>query len=105
MDSRISGHYAQERQTRDDLIQKVIGLGKIIDTFIVDRRHCNGAEVHSVTDTAIIIIQNQKTQKLVTELIARPGQLRRLYEKRGQQPPKWLIKKAYQNNSRGYNEI
>ena len=98
-------HFATERQGRDAFIHDVIGVGNVIDTFVVDRGHVGGAEIHSVTDTAIIIINNQQTNKLITELVARPAQLRRLYGERGEEPPKWLLRLAYNNNRHKYNEM
>ena len=103
MDS-TSVHYNTERQGRDLFINDFIGVGKIVDSFIVDRGHPGGAEIHSVTDTAIIIIHNQKTNKLITELIARPEQIRRLYRSAGKTPPKKIIELAYKHNRDRYNE-
>lgn len=47
-----------------------------MDSFVVDRGHPNGPEIHSVTDTGIIVVHNQRTGKMVTKLIARPGQVK-----------------------------
>ena len=97
-------HYHTERQERDNFIHNSIGIGNIIDSFIVDRGHPSGAELHSVTDTAIIIIHNYETKKLITELIARPEQLRRLYRSSGKDVPKKILKLAYKHNFERYNE-
>lgn len=99
-----SVHYNAERQDRKVLIQE-IGEGHIVDSFVVDRGHPHGAEIHDVTDTAIIIIHNQKTKKLITELIARPEQLRRLYHQDGREVPKRILELAYKHNIAGYNKI
>ena len=99
-----SEHYNTERQSRYEFITNHIGVGEIVDSFVVDRGHPGGAEIHSVTDTAIIIIHNQKTNKLITELIARPEQIRRLYRSNGKVPPKKIIKLAYDHNRDRYNE-
>ena len=101
----ISSHFSHERRSRNALIHEVIGLGNVIDSFVVNRGHVGGAEIHSVTDTAIIVINNYQTNKLITELIARPEQLRRLYRERGEEPPKWLLRRAYHNNRHRYNEV
>lgn len=74
-----SKHYISERIEREKLIQK-IGLGVELDTIRVDRHHINGAELHTITSTGIIIIRNERTNKIVTKLIARPGQIRRYYD-------------------------
>lgn len=102
--TNTSVHYSTERQDRNSFINNYIGTGNIVDSFIVDRGHPGGAEVHSVTDTAIIIIHNAITKKIITELIARPEQLRRLYRSIGQEPPKHLLKLAYKHNAERYNE-
>ena len=74
-----SRHYVSERIEREKLIQK-IGVGVAVDTIRVDRNHKNGAELHTITSTGIIIIRNERTNKIVTKLIARPGQITRYYD-------------------------
>lgn len=100
-----SVHYSTERQERCAFIRENIGEGNIIDSFIIDRGHSGGAEVHSVTDTAIIIIHNQRTNKLITELIARPEQLRKLYRIENREVPKKILSLAYSHNRAQYNKI
>lgn len=58
-----SEHYNQDRDWREYLISTVIGEGNIVDSFVVDKGHRNGPEIHSVTDTGIIIIYNKKIRK------------------------------------------
>lgn len=97
-----SKHYAIERKRREMII-KSIGEGYIIDRFIIDRGHVNGAEVHEITSTGIIIISNQHTNKMITKLIARPGQIKRYYAEG--KAPKNLIQKAIENTVKNhYNE-
>lgn len=98
-------HYSTERQERHAFIQEYIGEGNIIDSFVVNRGHPGGDEIHSVTDTAIIIIRNQKTNKVITELIARPEQLRRLYRSENREVPKRVLSLAYKHNIASCNEI
>lgn len=98
-------HQQYERKEREIFIDEIIGRGNIIDRFIVDRGHPNGAEIHNVTDTGIIIIQNLKTKKLVTMLIARPNQIKRYYEDRQMIVPEWLIEIAYEHYLKGYNRM
>ena len=98
-------HYLEERRSRDAFINETIGTGSIIDSFIVDRGHPGGAEIHSVTDTAIILIHNLSTHKLITELIARPEQIRRLYRLADKKPPNKILKLAYKHNAERYNEM
>lgn len=73
-------HYTNDRQTRENLINTIIGEGEEFKTFKVDRGHRNGAELHTITTTGIIIIRNARTKKVVTKLIARPGQIKRYFE-------------------------
>ena len=97
-------HYKTARRRRHDFISSNIGAGNIIDEFVVDRGHRNGEEIHSVTDTGLIIVKNKMTNKIITELVARPEQLRRLYHSEGREPPKSLLRLAYQHNASKYNE-
>ena len=44
-------------------------------------------------------------KRLVTKLIACPGQIKRYYDAIGQEAPKELMEKAYANQKLGYNKI
>ena len=100
----MTEHFCADLQERDAFIQNTIGYGSIVDSFVVDRGHPGGAELHSVTDTAVIVIHNLSTNKLITELIARPEQIRRLYRSTGKEPPRKILKLAYKHNMERYNE-
>lgn len=89
-----SKHYTNDRAEREKVIE-MIGYGAIVAEFVVDRGHKNGAEVHKISTTGIITIYNQRSGKLITKLIARPGQIRRYYPNGN--APKNLIKKAIDN--------
>ena len=97
-----SKHYISERIEREKLIQK-IGLGVELDTIRVDRHHINGAELHTITSTGIIIIRNERTNKIVTKLIARPGQIRRYYDEVPEVMKK-VIAIARTHQEMGYNK-
>ena len=98
-----SKHYSNDRQNRERIIN-TIGIGKVVDSFIVDRNHPNGAERHEITDTGIIVIYNNRTNKMITKLIARPGQIRRYYK--DGKAPKNLIDKAIDNTVKNhYNYV
>ena len=94
---------AERRRDRHEYIQEYIGLGDVIDSFVIDRGHEGGPEIHSVTTTALILVRNAKTQKPITELIARPEQLRKLYRTVGKQPPRKLLRLAYRHNAEQLN--
>ena len=100
-------HYKNDKNiaVRTMVIKKYIGFGRDIFSAEVDRGHKNGTEIHVVTDTAIIKIYNARTRKHVTDLIARPNQIRRVYDAKGQHAPKWLLDVAYENQNRGFNMV
>ena len=98
-----SSHYVRERIERERRIQQ-IGIGHEVATFTVDRNHPNGAELHTITSTGIIIIRNKCTKKMVTKLIARPGQIRRYFPEITPEIQK-IIDVAYNHQKLHYNEI
>ncbi len=95
-------HYTNDRREREALIQQ-IGYGYIVKTVVVDRGHRNGPEVHKISSTGIITVYNQRTMKMVTRLIARPGQISRYYERR-EEIPTGLLELAYEHLKMQYNE-
>ena len=109
MNSTITNHYKNKRCKRESFINKYIhDDGHIIDGFIVDKGHRNGAEVHSITDNGIIIIHNLKSGALITKLIARENQIKRYYEGTNRTPPKEyerVLELARWHESLGYNQV
>lgn len=100
-----SEHYKEKRCTRESLISDVIGEGNVIDSFFVNRGHKDGPEIHSITDTGIILIHNKKSGKMVTKLIARPGQIARYYLAEGRIAPQSIVDIAREHQKKGYNHI
>ena len=100
-----SEHYKEKRCTRESLISDVIGEGNVIDSFFVNRGHKDGPEIHSITDTGIILIHNQKSGKMVTKLIARPGQIARYYLDEGRIAPQSIMDIAREHQKKGYTHI
>lgn len=101
-----TNHYKNKRYKREKFINKYLcGDGKIIDSFIVDKGHKNGLEKHCVTDTGLIIVFNLESQKLVTKLIARPNQVKKLYQSVGKKAPRWLLDLCYWHNTLNYNKV
>lgn len=98
-----STHYNKDRIEREKLIKK-IGIGKEVATFRVDRHHINGAELHTITSTGIIIIRNERTNKMVTKLIARPAQISRYFDKETKEV-RDIMKIAREHQILGYNMI
>lgn len=99
-----SKHYNRQRNKRQRIIDRYTnGDGKIIDIFVIDNGHKDGVEIHSITDTGLIIIHNKDSGKLVTKLIARPTQIERYYKNSNKHPPIWLIRLAQWHMDMGYN--
>lgn len=74
-------HLASDRLSRYNILQnKLNTYGEIVYSFIVDTGHRDGLEIHSITNRAVIIIQNKKTNRIVTFLFARPQQIKRYWE-------------------------
>lgn len=100
-------HYMMDREQREQKI-KEIGLGKVLDSFNVDRGHINGPEIHVVTSTGIIIIYNAWTHKMVTKKIARPAQIENLYMDKYNSTskiPQDVIELARYHQRMGWNHI
>lgn len=96
----VSRHYSKDRTQREEQI-KLIGYSKIIKTVEMDRGHKNGPERFCITDTALILIYNARTNKLITKLIARPNQLKRYWE----DVPQEIINIARYHQKMGWNEL
>lgn len=101
-----SKHYKTERYKREKFIEEYLGGdGKVVDTFIVDKMHPNGKEVHEIRDNGLIIIYNKDTGKLCTKLLARKNQIKRLYQEVEKQAPEWLLELAAEHERLGYNKV
>lgn len=72
---------------RADRFNQMGELGNPIYSFIVNTEHPSGDEIHTITDNAIIVVQNFNTGKIVTAFPALPGQLYRYWSQRGIDPP------------------
>ena len=90
-----SRHYTEDRQAREHLIQK-IGIGQVVRVVRWDRGHINGAEIHKITSTGIIVIYNERTGKMITKIIARPAQIKRYWNDGN--APEELINIAREHN-------
>lgn len=98
-------HFSKERNTRAKLLEElkapILSVDGKLCVFVVDKGHKNGAEIHVITENAVICIYNQRSKKFVTALIARPAQL----ERYGVIIPDFVIRRAMVHASMGYNEI
>lgn len=102
----FTAHFSLDRQERHNKIVRIIGEGIAIATFRVDKGHRNGYELHHIYSNGIIVIQNERTRKIITEIVARPTQISRYWELSKEEMPKSLfavlaLARIHQKN--GYN--
>ena len=71
-------HFANERTSRQAIIDRIGGDGNHIAVIYWNRGHRDGAEFHILTDNGIIIVENAKSGRLVTKKLTRIGQIRQL---------------------------
>lgn len=98
-----SNHYKRDRKRREEIV-KQIGTGNVIKEVVLNRGHKNGPEVHKVTDTGLVLVYNQRTNVLITKLIARPNQIRRYY-KEDEVVPTDIIALAKYHTKMKWNEV
>lgn len=96
-------HCKEERCGRLHFIEDEIGFGKPLITAIIDKHHKNGSEIHTLTDTGIVIIQNKRTEKIITYKIANPYQVKQLYRQNGKLAPDFILEIAVEHVELGYN--
>lgn len=68
-------HIVKDRPYREMLVNYLGGAGNVVLTNVIDRGHKNGAERFELTDKGIIYVYNDKSNRLITILFARVGQL------------------------------
>lgn len=73
---RNTQHFANDMATRQYIVEHLIGgFGKVVLTNVIDRGHIDGPERFELTDNGIINVYNDLTDRRITILIARVGQL------------------------------
>lgn len=75
--SEITRHFNNERSDRESFIEEKIEKGYVLYSFLVDKGHRDGKEIHTIYSNGVIEIENARTHRLITKLIARPAQLLR----------------------------
>ena len=103
-------HYQNDGQVRTKVIKEMLGgYGKPILTNVVDRGHKNGLEKFILTDNAIIIVRNFRTDRHITNLIARKGQIISRFGEKFEQLPKdmkrHIMSLCREREEKGYNII
>ncbi len=95
--TNLTKHIGQ-RKNRLESYFKLKEVGSVYDSFIVDKNHENGDEVHVITSTGFIMVFNLKTKKFITVLHARPMQLKRYYINMGETVPAFVSNMCNLNN-------
>lgn len=98
-------HQSQHRTRRQRAIMENCGQGKPIAQFVVDKQHPNGNEIHQVNDNGVINVYNENTGRHITDLVARPTQVKRCYSGVGEKVPESLMLKAVSNTAKGFNHL
>ena len=97
----VSKHYNNKRYVREKFIEEHLGGdGNLVDSFVINRFHPDGEEIHEIRDNGLIIIYNKNTGRLVTKLIARRSQIERYYKNVNKEAPKWLLDLAREHQSK-----
>ena len=97
----VSRHYQEERLKREKAIAK-IGYGRVLKTVYMYRQK-EGLQIHRLTSTGIILIYDATTHRLITKLIARPGQVQRFYPQ-GDYPAE-VMERAIFHKKLGLNNL
>lgn len=103
--SIVTKHFVETRcDGRMSAIKKILTPNEfILTSFRVDKFHKNGAEIHSISNNGLIFIHNERTMKLVTVLIARPNQVKRLFNDCGLKASQSLIEQCAEHQRTGLN--
>lgn len=75
-------HRANDRMDRVRLVNRIEEQepGVLVAVIRVDKGHWNGAEIHEIYSNGIIKIFNERTKLHITDLIARPNQIKRYFD-------------------------
>lgn len=99
-------HFAKDRVVRHTKITTILGYGKQIGSFVVDRNHPNGNEIHTIYSSGVIVVRNVHTKMIVTEMVARAPQIARYWRGFGlvlTNEVFAVMAKARENEQMGYN--
>lgn len=103
-ESGLTTHYKESRQYREKRLIKLLGIGKPVDTFLVDKAN-KDIEIQEILDNAIINVYSFSTHKKITLFAPPPERIIYLYEAVGEIPPEELVFKSEDNTRKGYNKI
>lgn len=100
-----TAHMSEKRKERFKLAKKYNNDAPIDRTFLVDKGHRDGPELHSVSKNAVIYIINANTKRFITVLFARPNQVDRLYKECGLNLPEEIYERALYYQKNGINNL
>lgn len=102
-------HLSYSRQQRLDFALSLLDTNDYVEyTFLIDKNHPEGNELHNVTHSGIIFILNQRKYEnnlpcFITIFIARPNQIYRLYKAFDIQMSDYTLQKCLFYEKLGYN--
>jgi len=64
--SGLTTHYKESRQYREKQLIKLLGIGKPVDTFLVNKAANKDIEIQEILDNAIINVYSFSTHKKIT---------------------------------------
>lgn len=104
----LTSHYKHDRGARIEVVSSEKAAP--LYSFIVDTGHPNGNEIHTITERAEIVIQNERTKRVVTVLFARPAQVKRYWRLLNEKTPNdenfnLVMKFAKSNLDRNLNNL
>ena len=86
----MTEHREKERNDRAEKIMQKVGEGETVACFLVDRNHYNGYEKHIIMDNGVLVVVNNRTEKVITTFLASGGQIGRYWRNLGQDMPREL---------------
>ena len=79
---------------------------EVVDTFLVNKNHTDGYELHNVTKSGLVIVLNEskyfnEEPCLITILIGRPEQIQRLYRPFGLSASQDILQRCKEHQVEG----
>lgn len=100
-----TNHMKKDRDFRYRFIKMHIGFGTDWYCAKVERCHINGPEYHYLTTTGIIRVCNAYDGRVITYLIARPGQILRYFGGDEKRVPSKVLEICRRHQELGYNIV
>lgn len=100
----MTDHYENSRIFRENELLNILGPGKRIDAFFVDKGN-GDKQIHELLHNGIMVVYSYETHKKITIFAVHPERICSLYISIGEFPPKVLMNVSEYNVRRGYNEI